>query len=577
VRTSVELPGVLRPSLPNAVQLELTSHCNLRCSFCPLTTGASSTSAAVGHVAEGTWEEILVIARQVRHVIVAGYGEPFTNRRCMDLLRDLDAHGVLLSIATNGLVVTQDIARQLADLTRLHEINVSIDSPDAELYRRLRGGNLARAMQGVRHLVEALRPDQVAVASVLMAENAASLEEMPEVLAELGVHRFCLTGVVDYNEFAAGESVLGRRDIGEVLDRMRAACEQHGVYLVVGTEDRMQLELTDPDVARTRYHAHPDGSGATRQCTVPWEAPFIDKDGTVFACCTAAAANDRPLGNVNDRPFESIWLDDPFTRFRSGLLTGATSSSCASCTIVPLGEHPLRTWAAELVGTPTIRRSTLVVRVRNEGTRTWTATDVIRFGSRDGDSPLSDASWPLPSRTPTFVEASVAPGQEATFAIPLRRGSRALPLRLQLVVEGRVWVPGTEIELSVRGRRCRVRRTRPEADPPDAGMVATIETVRVEAGLVEVRARNVGTRSWTPGDRVRVGTAAPRDGASPFADESWLQPNRAATFAEPSVPVGGTATFRFRVRDGGPQQFQLVSDGVCWLRGTEFSVVASRA
>jgi radical SAM protein with 4Fe4S-binding SPASM domain len=560
------------------VQLELTSHCNLRCSFCPLTTGESSTSRAVGHVAEGTWEEILAIARQVRHVIVAGYGEPFTNRRCMDLLRDLDAHGVLLSIATNGLVLTEDIARQLAELTRLHEINVSIDSPDAALYRRLRGGNLARAMTGVRHLVDALRPDQVAVASVLMAGNAASLEAMPEALADLGVRRFCVNGVVDYNAFAAGESVLGRRDIAGVVERIRTACDRHGVYLVVGTEERMQLELSDPDEALARYHDRPDGSsGVTRQCTVPWEAPFIDKDGTVFACCTAAAANDRPLGNVNDRPFETIWRDDPFARFRSDLLTGATPSSCTTCTIVPLGEHPLRTWAAELVGTPQIRRSTLEVRVRNEGTRTWTAADVIRFGSRDGDSPLADASWPLPSRTSTFVETTVAPGEEATFTIPLDRGRHAQTLRLQLVVEGRAWVPGTEIEVTVPARPCRVRRTGPVTDPPDAGMVATIEAVQVDAGLVEVRARNVGTRPWTPGDRVRVGTAAPRDGASPIADGSWIQSNRAATFSESSVPVGATATFRFRVRAGGSERFQLVSDGVCWLRGTEFSVVAPRA
>lgn len=580
------------PDLPFALQLELTSHCNLRCVMCPLTTGTSSTSGDVGHVTEETWEEVLPVARRCQQVFIAGYGEPLTNPRCLDLLRDLDEHSVSMTIATNGLVLTDDIARQLGALRHLAQVNVSLDSPDPAIYHQLRGGNLRRALQGLRNLVEHLRPSQITVSSVLMAQNAASLVAFPELLAEMGVRHYDLQGVMDYNDFARSATLRDVIGSGAVVSRIREECERHGVYLVVGSEDRLELELADPAAANVRYHERPRADDvATRQCMVPWEVPFIDKNGTVFACCFAASANERPLGNLHEASFEDIWGGTAAQRFRTDLLDGHTTPDiCRRCTVVPVGEHPMRTWAAELVPSSLhVSRRRVRFQVRNTGHRAWLPSDLIRVGTRDGESKIAHGSWPFPHRAASFREERVEPGDLATFSFRVNPAGEEVVQRFHLVVEGKLWLPEVHVDVTLARassvdpvrllhRLRRLVRLEPAAtDPPVAGFAAQIVpgSVSVDGDKVRVQARNTGTRGWSHADQLYVGTADPRDGVSPFAHPTWRQPNRCGTFEEPAVSPGAIATFLFRIDDHDPAatgSFQLVADGYCWLGGTTFEL-----
>lgn len=573
--------AVLQPDLPFAMQLELTSRCNLRCVMCPLTTGTSSTSGAPGAVSGDTWERILPVARRCQQVFVAGYGEPFTNPRCVDLLRDLDEHGVETTIATNGLVVTPAIASALASLRHLSRVNVSIDSPDPDVYRALRGSNLRRALQGLRNLLDALGPGHITVSSVLMTQNARSLLAFPALLAELGVRYYDVQGVMDYNEVAQASSLLGRADLAEVIDALRDECERHGVYLLVGSEDRLRLELRDPVAARQRYHDRPGADAhVTRQCMVPWEVPFVDKDGSVFACCYAASSNARVLGNVHERPLETIWVDEPFRQFRLDILDGtSTPEPCRSCTVATLGEHPLRTWSATIdPASVRVTRRRVTFRAVNTGTRPWTRTDLVRAGTRDGDSPIAHRSWLLPTRPGTFEEDVVLPGASATFSFAVEPVAHAVTQHFHLVVEDVLWIPGASVAVSVPARRLpRLPTRHAPGDPSVAGFVgeSVVDGVSVDGTTVRVRVRNTGTRKWHQSDHVRLGTASPRDATSPLAHPTWLQPNRVGTFTEATVAPGDVATFEFEIATAQrptTQRFQVVAEGYCWLSGTTVEV-----
>ncbi len=61
---------------------------------------------------------------------LGGYGEPLSNQRCLDYLRELDALGVRTVLTTNATMVNRKIADQLAALAHFDGVNVSIDSPD---------------------------------------------------------------------------------------------------------------------------------------------------------------------------------------------------------------------------------------------------------------------------------------------------------------------------------------------------------------------------------------------------------------------------------------------------------------
>ena len=213
------------PHVPMALQVEFTSRCNLRCRMCPLTTKASSSSAAPGPMFDAVFDEVLAVARRCRWVIVAGYGEALTNPQCLPMLRALDAEGIDMSIATNGLALTPAVARSLSEIRHLSMINVSIDSPDPDVYRAVRRGNVHRALDGLRNLMAEIdRPERVMVSSIAMLETLESLVDFPPLLAEIGVRRYAVQAIVDYNDYCVGQRLLDHPEMAALFDAIEASC-----------------------------------------------------------------------------------------------------------------------------------------------------------------------------------------------------------------------------------------------------------------------------------------------------------------------------------------------------------------
>jgi MoaA/NifB/PqqE/SkfB family radical SAM enzyme len=140
-----------------SIQVELTSKCNLRCKMCALTAKTTASSADPGVINDDAWNAVMNAAPSCGEVIIAGYGEPLMDSRCVPFLEQLDELGVNIAISTNGNGIATEVARSVMTLEHLKTINVSIDSPDAESYRRLRGGSLDRAMRGLGRLVDQAR------------------------------------------------------------------------------------------------------------------------------------------------------------------------------------------------------------------------------------------------------------------------------------------------------------------------------------------------------------------------------------------------------------------------------------
>jgi MoaA/NifB/PqqE/SkfB family radical SAM enzyme len=457
---------LLGSEVPFALQVEITSRCNLRCKMCPVTSGSTASRTAPGDIGELVWAEVIKAARRSRQVFLAGFGEPLTSPRCVELLRDLDEQAVRTTLVTNGLALSPTIAAQLAALEHLVHINVSIDSPDADRYREIRGRRLDRALDGLRDLMAAMvavgKHDRVSVSSVAMQSNIETLGEFPALLSELGVRHYIVQGLVEYNDYAGQQRLLGRARLREELDHLRVECEAHGVDLDITTSERLSIEGQDADRAWADFFRGPNGTEHdTRQCLLPWELPYIDKDGKVFTCCYAASADEEPLGQLGPATLEDVWSGQAYEVFRRSLLDGrSTPAICRSCTGARLGPHPLREYRAVLVlGSLRVTANGWVsVQVRNLGTRTWTNHDEIFVGTtlpRDGPSLLAHPSWIRADRACCFSEDHVVPGAVATFEYLIDPPRGGATQNFQIVVEHVCWLPNTQftVDVSVRAGR----------------------------------------------------------------------------------------------------------------------------
>src|SRR5262245_24106958 len=131
--------------------------------MCPLTAGDTPSSRDPGNMDPVVWERVMSFAGRVGRANVGGYGEPLSNQKCLTHLRELDVAGVRISLRTNATMVNEKIAAELAAMPNLVNINVSVDSPDAAIYRDIRGGELDHALRGLAFLARAMGPNRLTV------------------------------------------------------------------------------------------------------------------------------------------------------------------------------------------------------------------------------------------------------------------------------------------------------------------------------------------------------------------------------------------------------------------------------
>jgi cyclic pyranopterin phosphate synthase len=137
------------------LRISITDRCNERCLYC-MPEGYKGWEQQADHL---TAAEIVRVARVAaglgfRKFRITG-GEPLVRRDAVEIVRTIAAlPGVAcVGLSTNGTrLATQ--AQLLRD-AGLRTVNVSLDALDAEIYRRVTGGDVTAVLAGIRAAVAA--------------------------------------------------------------------------------------------------------------------------------------------------------------------------------------------------------------------------------------------------------------------------------------------------------------------------------------------------------------------------------------------------------------------------------------
>ncbi len=134
----------------NYLRISVTDRCNLRCVYCMPSEGIR----LLEHADILSFEEIVRVAAAavrlgIRRIRITG-GEPLVRKGVVSLAGNLvQLPGVEdVSLTTNGLLLADYAAPLRA--AGMRRINISLDSLDAEKYRRItRGGDIQRVLEGI--------------------------------------------------------------------------------------------------------------------------------------------------------------------------------------------------------------------------------------------------------------------------------------------------------------------------------------------------------------------------------------------------------------------------------------------
>jgi radical SAM protein with 4Fe4S-binding SPASM domain len=175
-----------------ALAVELTSHCNQRCSYC-YNDWRGDNGRNVGAMAS---RDLLALLDRVLdevefdHVTLTG-GEPLARNDFFAVMELLRRHETDAFIISNGGLVDDEVAARLADYA-LRGIQVTLNSTAAEEHDEVVGGrHFAATIEGVR----ALRRHGVPVVGsiVVTRKNADQVGAILDLWRELGVETVALS------------------------------------------------------------------------------------------------------------------------------------------------------------------------------------------------------------------------------------------------------------------------------------------------------------------------------------------------------------------------------------------------
>ncbi len=318
------------------IYLEPTSACNLQCITCVRQKWPQFTEGEMDMKLFDNLLDQLRTFRGLERVHLGGFGEPLAHSRALQMIRKLTGSGYLVSLSTNGTLVTSDAARALIE-SGVHIVYFSIDSVDEDTFRKIRvGGELEdvvgniMTLQKLKQEMNAYNP-KVVLEFVLMRSNLNQLPLMPKLAKEVGAPTVLVTNLLAHSEEMYQEVLYdipgNKREMGAGVmappgwDR---AAAQHSLPDPVIWPAVEQDYVMWGSVRMPRMYW-----GSSRRCGfINDHAAVIRWDGSVSPCYglmysypylldnRSKEVSAYLLGNIGEESLYDIWNKPEYMKFR---------------------------------------------------------------------------------------------------------------------------------------------------------------------------------------------------------------------------------------------------------------------
>lgn len=343
-----EARAVPRPVVVWAV----TRACNLRCVHCYASADASPAPDELS-TAEGMTLLDELARFGVPAVLFSG-GEPLARPDVIELIRHAAGLGLPCTLSTNGTLITQAVARQLARVG-LRYVGISLDG-GRDTHNKLRGAADAfdGALAGIDHCKAAgLR---VGVRFTIHALNLHELEDVFALCVERGIDRLCVYhlayagrgGKMQKADLTAAQT---RAAVDRLIELTQTAHDRGGTMevLTVGNHTDaayalMRLEEQDPFKAEQAHTLLARNGGNRSGANICSIDPVGGVHDDQFSWHYSA-------GNIRHATFAEIWSHPTDPRLRAlRRRPGNLPEPCRACRFLDVCNGNLRTRAEAATG-----------------------------------------------------------------------------------------------------------------------------------------------------------------------------------------------------------------------------------
>jgi radical SAM protein with 4Fe4S-binding SPASM domain len=301
--------------IPIGGSIELTQRCNNRCVHCYNNLAAGDKTALENEL---TLDEHCRIIDEIADfgclwLLLTG-GEIFLRQDFLDIYAYAKQKGLLITLFTNGTLITVDIADYLTRLPPF-SIEITLYGNTRETYESITGvpGSFGRCLDGIRFLKERSLP--LKLKTMAIAQNRHEIFDMKRfVEEELGL------------EFKFDAMINPRRD-----------CSQSPLEVRLSPEEIVALDLADTDrmdewqqfAARLKKSRRdPAKADKLYQCGGGFHSFAIDPQSRLAACMLSGHTYDLRQGS-----FKEGW-EKHLSNLRQAKITRKTK--CSECRIKSL-------------------------------------------------------------------------------------------------------------------------------------------------------------------------------------------------------------------------------------------------
>jgi len=171
--------------IPLSGGFDITHRCNLRCIHCYLGDNANCTLSK-----EMGTKQILSILDQITdagclYLLISG-GEPLLRRDFPEIYKHAKNNGLLVTIFTNGTLITDEILELFSDLPP-RIVEISLYGATASTYEKITRvpGSFEKCLKGIRQLLD--NKINVRLKTILMTLNSQEFFDIEHMAKDLGI------------------------------------------------------------------------------------------------------------------------------------------------------------------------------------------------------------------------------------------------------------------------------------------------------------------------------------------------------------------------------------------------------
>lgn len=310
-----------RPTPLRTLYIEISSGCNITCPMC----FRVAFSGELGPMSDELLDSLIAAFRDptqlcdLRQVVIAGIGEPFTHPRLLELVAAIRARDVEVLIQSNGLLVDE---RLVAELSRLGVEKLVISYDDSPTGHP--NGDRVLRIARMRRALQLARP-HIGVETVVTRANIARLPSFAERALEAGVEEFAITNMLPVTPEMVPHTLALEAD-DSILDEFLAVVEHRALYRI--PKFRIETERHCDFVDRDAMVIRSDG------VTAPCYRMLRDgrEAGPELAMEVAGWSFGSLAPNGHRETIESIWRRSEYEAFRFRV-RHALFPSCPDCSL----------------------------------------------------------------------------------------------------------------------------------------------------------------------------------------------------------------------------------------------------